>query len=413
VRISAVAVLALASTLLVSCNRPETTIQAAAQPPEVEVARPQKQRIIEWDEFTGRFEAVRRVDVRARVTGYLLEQKFKDGQMVKKDDVLFVIDPRSFQYELDRAQAEYNLAKKAFERTANLRKTQSIADEIYDQRQQELQVAEADLEEAKLNVEFSAIKAPIDGRISDGFVDIGNLVQANSTLLTRIVSVDPIHFEFEGSQADLLKYLRLDRAGMRPSSASSPNPILIKLLDESEYKHLGRMDFVDNVIDSGTGTIKGRALVENHQGLIYPGLFGRARLIGSNEHDAVLLPEKAIATDQSRKYVYAVDDDNKANRIYVETGRIFDNGFIVIEQGLNGDESIVVNGIQRIRMPQQPVTPIATELQWVDMNSMPNPDDIPSLQEINAQPLTDKKPQAQAATAGSTATTVGQTEIAQ
>ncbi|BFM06888.1 efflux RND transporter periplasmic adaptor subunit [Halioxenophilus aromaticivorans] len=383
-----VSLFTLLSLTLVSCNPLEQATQSsnAPKPPEVDVAQPEKRTITEWDEFTGRFEAVQRVDIRARVSGYLVEQKFRDGQMVSKGDVLFVVDPRSFQYDLNRAQAEYNLAKKAFDRVADLRKTQSVAIETYDQRKQEMDVALAALEEAKLNVDFTEVKAPIDGRISDAFVDIGNLVEANGTLLTRIVSVDPIHFEFEGSQADLLKYLRMDQAGTRPSSRNNPNPIYIKLLDEDTFEHGGRMDFLDNTLDASTGTITGRALVENRAGVIYPGLFGRARLFSGEREGALLLPEKAIATDQNRKYVYVVNDENKAERVYVEVGRLLENGFIVIEDGLTGDERIVVNGIQRIRMPQQPVTPVDTELQWAELTDVPQASVIPSLDEIRNPP---------------------------
>ena len=240
-----------------------------AQPPEVDIAVPLKHRITEWEDFTGRFEAVQSVEVRARVTGYLVEKKFRDGQTVAKGDVLYVIDQRPFQYEVHRTQAQYDSAKRSYDRADRLRNNQVLSEEEYDRRLQEMQSAEAALDVAKLNLGFTEVKAPIGGKTSSDFINIGNLVRENETILTRIVSVDPIHFVFEASQGSLLKYTRLDRAGERPSSDRAPNPIVVKLLDEKSYTHVGRMDFVDNVVDTGTGTIRGRALVENKNGLIY------------------------------------------------------------------------------------------------------------------------------------------------
>ncbi|WP_202410357.1 efflux RND transporter periplasmic adaptor subunit [Pseudomaricurvus sp. HS19] len=369
--------------VLLGCNEPAAP-GAAPTPPEVDVTQPLRHQLIEWTEYPGRFEAVARVEVRARVTGYLQEKQFRDGQYVKKGDLLFVIDPRPFEYEMQRADAQYSLAQKAYKRAADLMRSKSISQEQFDQRQQELKVAEAALNEARLNLDFTRVTAPIDGKISDSFIDSGNLVSANSTVLTRIVSVDPIHFEFEGSQGDLLNALRLDRAGKRPSSDYSPNPIFIKLLDEKHYDHSGRMEFIDNVVDAGTGTVKARALVSNPQAIIYPGLFGRARLSSSGEYEALLLPEKAINTDQNRKYVYAVNANNQATRIYVEPGPVQDNGLVIIRSGLSGDERVVINGIQRIRAPQQPVTPNAVTLEWQETDTMPDINMVPSLEEIIA-----------------------------
>jgi RND family efflux transporter MFP subunit len=341
-----------------------------AGPAEVDVASPLKQRITEWDDFSGRFEATQRVDIRARVTGYLMEKSFRDGQLVQKDDVLFVIDPRPFEYEMQRANAQFTLAEKTFNRAKGLLQSNSISQEMFDQRSQEFTAAQAALNEARLNLEFTQIKTPVAGRISDAFVDIGNLVSANETLLTRVVSVDPIHFEFEASQSELLKYLRLDRAGKRPSSVSSPNPIFIKLLDEDTFSHKGHMDFVDNVIDENTGTVKGRALVDNKDGIIFPGLFGRARLIASGEYEAILLPEKAINTDQNRKFVYTVDDKDRAKRVYIKPGPVLDNGFVIIREGLSGNERVIINGTQRIRSPEQVVTPQEITLVWTPIETM-------------------------------------------
>lgn len=374
----------LLTLTLVACGD-EKQQNAAAPPVEVDVALPLKQTLTEWDEFTGQFEALARVDVRARVTGYLVEKRFKDGQLVRRGDVLFIIDQRPFKYEVERAEVQYSLAQKSYQRAEDLRKSQSISQELFDQRWQEFKVAEVMLNEAKLNLEFTQVKAANNGKISRSFVDTGNLVNADDTILTRIVSVNPIHFVFDGSQGDLLKYLRMDRSGERPSSDTSPNAIVIKLLDEDTYTHKGRMDFLDNIVDSGTGTITARALIENDDGIIYPGFFGRARLIGRAAYEAILLPEKCINTDQNRKYVYVVGADNKAERRYITPGHVLDNGFIIIQQGLTGDERVVVNGIQRIRKAHQPVTPLATPLQWVALTDVPDISAVPSLATIAAK----------------------------
>ncbi len=329
---------------------------------EVDVALPVKKNIVEWDEYTGRFQAVEEVDVRARVTGYLEAIKFQDGQTVKKGDVLFVIDQRPFKYALARAEAQYALAKAQYERAVKLQKEKFISAEVIDQRFQDVQVAETRVQEAKLNLEFTEVKAPISGKISRDFVSVGNLIRMNDTVLTKVVSVDPIYFYFETSQNDLLKYIRLDRAGKRLSSEKKPTPVLIKLPDEKDYLHQGEVDFLDNVIDSGTGTILARALVPNPDNVIYPGLFARVKLVGSGEYEAILLPDKAINTDQARKFVYVVDNENKVNRVYVELGPLRESGFYIIRSGLKGDEKVIIHGIQRIHGPNQEVKPVVIEV---------------------------------------------------
>ncbi|MEQ8288204.1 MAG: efflux RND transporter periplasmic adaptor subunit [Gammaproteobacteria bacterium] len=351
-----------AVTLLSACAQEPQEAAPAETPPEVDVATPVKRMITDWDEYTGRFEAVETVEVRARVTGHLKEVRFKDGQFVKQGEVLFVIDKRRFQYELERVQAQLALAEKEYARAEKLSKTNVLAREDFDRRAEELRVARANVNEARLALEFTEVTAPIDGKVSRDFINVGNLVRENETVLTRIVSVDPIHFYFEASQIQLMKYVRMDRSGTRPGSDTTANPIFIKLPDEEEYVHEGRMDFVDNIVDPGTGTIQGRALVPNPGAVIYPGLFGRAKLIGSGEYEALLVPEKAINTDQSRKFVFVVDKDNKAQRAYIETGTRLDDGFFVVKSGLDEDARVVVSGIQRIRMPEQAVTPNSVTL---------------------------------------------------
>jgi len=372
-KIISLVIISALSLSLVACDESNTQVIASIQasaPVEVDVALPLKHNLTDWDEFTGRFEAINTVDMRARVTGYLVDKKFKDGQMVKKGDVLFVVDPRPFEYKLQRAKAEYSLAKTEFERAKKLRDMRAVSEEELERRNQELQIAKSSLDEAELQKSFTQIIAPIDGKISDSFVDVGNMIEENNTLLTRIVSTNPIHFRFEGSQGQLLKYLRLDRAGERPSSDTAPNPIYIKLLDEDKYYHQGTMDFVDNIVDTGTGTIQARAIVENNDGIIYPGLFGNARLLGRSEYQAILLPEGAINTDQNKKFVYVIDKDNIVKRAYISVDTILDNGLIVVSKGLEGGERVVINGIQRIRSANQQVTPVNTPIVWKDIETI-------------------------------------------
>jgi membrane fusion protein, multidrug efflux system len=378
-KIVSLAIISALSLSLVACGEstppPAAEVQAPA-PAEVDVSLPLKHQLTDWDEFTGRFEAINAVDIRARVTGYLIEKKFKDGQLVKKGDVLFVIDPRPFEYVLQRAKAEYSLAKSEYERANKLRDMRAVSVEELERRSQEVLVAKSAMDDAELQKAFTQVRSPIDGKISDSFVDVGNLVDENSTMLTRIVSINPIHFRFEGSQGQLLKYLRLARAGERPSSDTAPNAIYIKLLDEDKYYHAGKMDFVDNIVDGGTGTIQARAIVENNDGLIYPGLFGNARLIGRSNYQAILLPEGSINTDQSKKFVYIVDKDNKVKRAYVSIGTILDNGLVVVSKGLTGDERVVINGIQRIRSAAQEVTPNSTTIEWKDIDTLVKSDQV-------------------------------------
>jgi len=372
-----VSILTIATTACTETDT-KTSPTVSVAPAEVDVAAPLKQVLTEWDEFTGRFEAINDVQLRARVTGYLVEKKFKDGQFVKQGDVLFIIDQRPFRYELQRIEAQHQLAQKEWERAQNLRQSKAISQEEVDRRFQELQISKASLEDARLQMRFTEVTSPIDGKVSDSYVDVGNMVEENNTVLTRIVSTNPVHFRFEGSQSELLKYLRLDRAGQRPSSDSAPNPIYIKLLDEDKFYHQGQMHFVDNAVDNSTGTIEATAVVNNDTGLIYPGLFGRARLMGRANYEAVLVPENAINTDQDKKFVYIVNGDDKVQRRYVSVGTLLDNDFIVISSGLSGDERVVVNGIKRIRQTSQPVTPNMTQLEWRE---------IETLVQSNAQPV--------------------------
>lgn len=350
--------LLLLAAITASCSGPEEQPQQR-QAPEVDISQPIQAVITQWDEYTGRFAAVNQVEIRARVSGYLQQTKFKDGQTVKAGDVLFVIDQRSFKIALHSAESRFNLAKKEFERGKDLRKKNSLSQEEVDRRTNEYQLASSALENAKLEMEFTEVKSPITGVVSRDFVNEGNLVTggaSGATLLTTVVSIDPIHFYFDAGERDLLKYIRLSQSDKRESSRTKPNPVQIRLQDEQEFSHLGVMDFVDNQVDQSTGTIQGRAILENPGGYIIPGIFGRMRLLSQDNVSVLLVPDTAIGTDQSRKFVYVVDAENKLSRKFVTLGKLHTPDLRIIESGLESNDSLVVNGIMRAR-PGATVSP--------------------------------------------------------
>ncbi len=369
---------ALALALLAGACKPEQQVQAAPPPPKVSVAQPLERPVTEWDEYTGRFDAVETVEVRARVSGVLMEVKFKDGDLVKKGDPLYIIDPRPFQRVLEReranlasAQVRAEFAAKDVERARALLKNANISEQVFDQRLQAqreaeaaVKSAEASVKSAELDVEFTEIRAPINGRISRNLISQGNFITGGSgtgTLLTTIVSTDPIYFYFDVSEADFLKYARLNALGTRPSSRDNPNPVFLALQDEQTFPHRGVMNFVDNRIDEATGTLRGRAVFDNPRGLFQPGLFGRIRLAGSGEYKAVLLPDEAIGTDQSNRFVYVVGEDGTVSAKNVALGPVID-GLRVIRSGVELSDWVIVNGIQRARAGAK-VTPEQTRIE--------------------------------------------------
>jgi RND family efflux transporter MFP subunit len=342
-----------------------TQAPPAPAPPAVVVSPPLVIRMTEWDEYTGRFEATDRVDVRARVDGYLDSIHFRDGAIVKPGDLLFVIDPRPYEAVLEgaradvvRAQTRLELATTDLTRGESLFAIRGISQEEFDRRAQAQKEAEAALivaraaeRAAALNVEFTRVRAPIGGRISQKFVSVGNLIsggQAGSTLLTTIVAVDPIQFFFDASESDYLKYNRMNATGERRTSRDTANPVRIRLLDEPSYTHVGKMDFVDNRVDPATGTITGRALVANPDGFLTPGQFGRLQLLGSGEFEALLVPDSVILSDQSRRFVWALDKDDMPEQRVVEPGNL-ERGLRIVRAGLKRDDRIVINGMQRVR----------------------------------------------------------------
>jgi len=361
--------LLLAAHALPGCDSKPVAGSAPA-PPSVAVAHPLQKAITEWDEYTGRFAAVETVEVRARVSGFIDSVHFSEGQIVKQGDLLFVIDPRPYRNAVEQAKADVERAKARLEiatldvqRAAPLVRSQTLTEREFDtrrstERDAAAQVAslEAARKQAELNLEWTEVRAPISGRISDKRVDAGNLITGGATgatLLTLIVSMDPIHFVFDGSEADFLHYLRLAATGARPSSRDAQNPVSVRLADETEFRHQGRMNFVDNTLNPKTGTIRGRAVFDNKDGLLTPGFFGRLRLFGG-EQEALLVPDSAIASDQASKIVFTVADDGTVGTKRVELGPIVD-GLRVIRSGLAPTDRIVIEGLQRAR-PGQKVT---------------------------------------------------------
>ncbi len=368
----AVPLVLLAALTLSACSDKPPPAAAAAAPP-VTVARPVSRTVTDWDEFTGRFEAVEEVQVRARVGGFVTNVEFRDGAIVKAGDLLYLIDARPFEAvaeqaegQLSDARAKAELAKRELDRGLTLNQSQAVSDSIVDQRRQALQAAraaetqaEGTLKAAKLNVEFTHVQAPITGRASRHLVSVGNLVQGSdsgaATLLTSIVSLDPIYIYFDMDEATYQKNNRLYFEGKRPSSRETPNPVQVTLTGETKPSHDGKMDFLDNRLDLSTGTLRSRAVIPNKDFSILPGQFGRVRLIGSAPYEALLLPDTAIATDQSRKIVFVVKDDNTVEARPVTLGPL-DDDLRVIREGLKADDRVVVDGLQRARVGAK-VTP--------------------------------------------------------
>lgn len=372
----------LAALVGLSGCRSEATPASQAPAPQVSVAAALERDVTEWDEFTGRLEAVESVEVRPRVTGYIESVNFTEGSTVRKGDLLFVIDPRPYRAELSKAEAELARAVARSEltasdaaRSAKLVDIKAVSREEYDTRINASREAKADVaaaraavDAAKLNLEFTRITSPIDGRVSKAAVTAGNLVTGGSNtaaLLTTVVSLDPMYVTFEGDEQIYLKYNELSRRGERSSSRDAANPVLMGLANESDYPHRGEMVFVDNQVDPRTGTIRARASFDNKNGYLTPGLFARVKLLGHNSYHAVLVDDRAVGTDQSQKFVYVVDAQNKVTYRPVKVGRLTD-GLRIVQQGLQPGENVIVNGLQRVR----PGVVVATERVAMDAREL-------------------------------------------
>jgi RND family efflux transporter MFP subunit len=367
------AVLLAIATLVASCS--ERQQQAGAPPPPaVTVAKPVKRTVVDYDEYVGRFTAINAVEVRARVSGYLDKVHFKDGQIVKQGDLLFTIDKRPFQNSLDQAranlvQAQSNLAftESDYTRGQQLVRDKTITEQTFEQRAQAFRNAkasvanaEAALRQAELDLEFTDLRAPIEGRIGDRRVSPGNLVTGgtggNTTLLATIVSTDPIYFEFTFDEASYLRYQRLATTGKDVASRNAGVQVAIKLIDENDFDHEGRMDFVDNVIDRSTGTIRGRAVFANAKEVFTPGMFARVRVPGTPPYEGLLVPDAAIGTEQARRFVMVIDDQDTARPKYVTLGQVTKDGLRVVKDGIGPDDRIVISGLMQAR-PGQKVRP--------------------------------------------------------
>jgi RND family efflux transporter MFP subunit len=350
--------LALGVVALAACG-PSTS--EAPPKPRVSVAYPIVKKIIDWDDFIGRFQAIQNVTVTPRISGSVVSVLFKNGQDVKAGQPLLIIDPRPFRAaylqalgDLDNAKAAEVIAKANYERGKKLIVEDALSRELYETRraaeEQALAQVEADkgaAETARLNLEFTTIYSPVDGRTSDRKVSIGDIVTANTTQLTTVVTLDPIWFLFEGAESFLLKYQREEKLGQRGSSRVVANPLDIQLADENGYPHRGHMVFVDNAIDPQSGTIRAEAEFSNPDHFLTPGMFGRARLLASGTYQALLIPDESIITDQTRRLVFVMDKGGKVAAREVETGPLV-IGLRVVRSGLKATDKVVLDGLARL-----------------------------------------------------------------
>lgn len=357
-------------------------------PPAVTVSRPLVREVVEWDEYTGRFDAVDAVDVRARVSGYLVEIHFRDGQQVKKGDLLFTIDPRPFERALDQARAELEQwqararnASKDVTRAKPLVQQGVVSEKNFDDRENAYEdavaaakVAEARMRTAELELSFTRVTSPIDGRISRAAVSVGAYIVGNNasgTQLTNIVSQDPIHIYFDISENNYIKYKRLSERGASAGASELGATVEIALPDDQGFPHRGQLDFTDNRLDSATGTLRARASVANPSGLFSPGMFARTRVPGTPRFSALLLPDEAIGTDQSNRFVYVVAEDGTTSRRNIEVSRLSD-GLRIIKSGVTADDWVIVRGVQRAR----PGIKVAPKREPLQVSAAPAADNV-------------------------------------
>ncbi|WP_081987844.1 efflux RND transporter periplasmic adaptor subunit [Sphingomonas sp. 37zxx] len=355
-----------------------------ARPPmQVSVANPIEREIRDWDEYVGRFEAIQDAEIRPRATGTITRVMFSDGQQVSKGQALFEIDPRPYRAALAQARAQAQRseatlanARSELQRSEKLLAAQAVSREEFETSQAALRTAQADVaaaraqtQTAELNVSFTTVRAPISGRVSSRRVSNGNFVSDGQTVLTRIVSTGPIWFVFDGAEAFYLKYRRQDQSGERRSSRDARNPVEIQLSDESGWNWRGKVDFVDNTIDPNSGTIRAHALIQNPDDFLTPGMFGRARLLGSGNYRAMLIPEEAIVSDQTRRFVYVVGADGKTAPRPVVTGPTAD-GLRVVREGLKLDDRVVIAGLTALQ-PGMPVQAKLTKIQLKPASNSP------------------------------------------
>lgn len=343
---------AVVALLLVACTAENKLQNAQAMPAAVpvKVGSPVAKKVNDWAFFYGHFRPAQRAEIRARVTGYVDRINFDDGQVVRQGETLFVIDQRPFINALDVATAQYELAKSEYEKVDKLRATQAVSEELFEQRYQEYRVANAALNDAKLNLEYTEIKAPFMGRVGRNLIDVGNLIsQGSGTVLTTLVTTDPMEFYFEVSESEMLSYTRARMAGEAEAERGDPYPVEIRLQDESGFVHKGMINFLDNEISMDTGTIEVRAVFENTNGLFEPGMFAELRLARRPPFDGLVIPQHIVGTELNRKFVYALDENNLAYRKYITLGAITDLGEQIVESGLVASDRIVMGGLHMVR----------------------------------------------------------------
>jgi len=359
----------ISAVVIAACSQPEAAPPTATQAgPTVDVATVVQQRITEWDEFTGRLQAPQTVALVPRVSGYLTQVLFQEGQLVQQGDLLFQIDDRAFVAEVKRLSAELTaaksqlqLAKNDLQRAEQLRKQNAIAEELLDARRARLEQSAAQvaavsaaLDKAQLDLTHSKVTAPISGRVSNALITSGNFVHAGQSQLTRIVSTDKIYAYFDADEQSYLKYVAQAATGERADSRAAI-PVQMALASDNNYRFSGALDFLDNSINPQTGTIRARAVFDNKDNLLIPGLFAKIKLMGSASYNGILIDDKAVGTDLGNKFVLVVDDKQQLQYRAVTLGEKV-GGLRIIKQGLKGNESIVVNGLQRVR-PTMQITP--------------------------------------------------------
>ncbi len=358
-----------------AAHSPSDHAQAGA--PEVTVAKPLAKRLTDWDEYTGRLIARDKVEVRARVSGYLTQVHFKEGTEVKEGDLLFTIDPRPYEAAVQRAEAVLaqakttsDLAKVEAQNATKLRQGQVISAEESERRlkgaageQAAVRAAEAMVTAAKLDLEFTQIRAPISGRISDARVTEGNLVTGgtkDATLLTTIVALDPIYLDFEADERSALKYREMHRNGERKSALFNRIPAEMALVSEEGWPHRGQIDFVDNQVNPATGTIRARAVFPNTDRLMSPGFFAKVRIPGSGEYDGLLIRDSAVGDDQGSSFVWVIDAQDKAVYRPVRLGPLV-NGMRIVREGLKAEDRVAILGLMSVRNGAK-VRPVAAEM---------------------------------------------------
>jgi len=370
----------LSSVLLAACGAQGGPPEFP--PPQVSVATPIQRAVTEWDSYNGRIEAVESIEIRPRVGGYLAAAHFREGALVKQGELLFTIDDREYRAQLAsakadlaRAEARRALARQELGRSERLVQAKAVSEEELQTRRAELAQAEADrqaaaarVDQAELTLGFTTIRAPIAGRIGAALIKPGNLVAPNESLLTTLVSLDPVYVVFDGDERAYLRYQQMARDGQRGSSRDVRNPVRVGLANEEGYPHEGEMVFVDNALNPATGTIRARARLANPDGVFTPGLFARVQLLGARRDGALLIHEQAVLTDQDRRFVYVVGEQQQALRRDVVLGPLVD-GLRIVEHGLQADDRVIVNGTRKIFFPGQPVAPVDVPMD--QPNAMP------------------------------------------